>query len=244
MPEYPGNNQSTWATNPKTVAQALQYAHNQAVGHSSVWYLRCLAFVGSCYGLPFTGTHYAIDLWRKMPANLKHPNDKVAIPDGALLFYDTGKRAGHVALYAGNGNVYSNDICHNGQICLTPFNNLTNGKWRLKYLGWTPPYFVDNPSSKIGGTVPDSLGAALTPDNSATLNPITAPFTLPYETVKGLIGFVSFTDKVRNWASNKQNWLWLLLIIIGLLAIGIAVYRFMSRSISSDIGTLVKAVTK
>jgi hypothetical protein len=62
-------------------------------------------------------------------------------PRGALVFWNTGAgRAGHIALSAGNGMVYTNDYDGKGKISLVPLNQITRG-WNAQYLGWAPPTF-------------------------------------------------------------------------------------------------------
>ncbi|MDT0309762.1 hypothetical protein RM780_22795 [Streptomyces sp. DSM 44917] len=75
---------------------------------------------------------------------LAHPDD-AAPPAGALLFYATGRPAGHVALHLGDDLVASNDILDTweseGRIALVPRHELTDGRWHLTYLGWAEPGF-------------------------------------------------------------------------------------------------------
>ena len=57
------------------------------------------------------------------------------------MFWYTGEgRAGHVAVYLGDGKIASNDIRRNGKIDIVPMSEISQ-KWGAKYLGWTPPYF-------------------------------------------------------------------------------------------------------
>lgn len=138
---------SVWASNPNSVNDALAYAENQKNHGSAVWPRRCLAFVARAYGLLGSGSPTALSLWNAMPNELKN-SSATGIPTGALLFYSTGSPFGHVALYAGSAEVYSTDIMRLGHVDKVSQNELTNGKWRLHYLGWTPPYFPNNSNSK------------------------------------------------------------------------------------------------
>jgi hypothetical protein len=138
-----------WADNPRSVSAALAWAQQQVDQGTSGWYNRCLAFCARAYGLAGSGTPYAIDIWTGMPADMRHTDKNY--PVGALLLYRTGKRAGHIAIYAGGGKAYSNDVKRRGKIDLVTVAELNEdpGGWNLDYVGWTPPYFFANPQSKV-----------------------------------------------------------------------------------------------
>lgn len=126
--------------NPRTSAAAIVWATAQAAGGPEVWYRRCLNFVAQAYGWSNAGTHYAIDHYTDaMPTHLRHPGDRNP-PPGALLFWDTGQRAGHVALSVGNGLIATNDIDGPGRISIVPATAIEK-RWGARYLGWAPPYF-------------------------------------------------------------------------------------------------------
>lgn len=125
--------------NPRAPAGAIAWALAQA-GGPEIWYRRCLNFVARAYGWSTAGTQYAIDHYRAaMPGGLRHDGDRNP-PPGALLFWDTGKRAGHVALSVGAGMVATNDIDSPGRISVIPAE-LIEARWNARYLGWAPPYF-------------------------------------------------------------------------------------------------------
>jgi len=219
-----------WATNPKTVAQAIAYAENEVRLHRPIWFQRCLAFVGTCYGIPFTGTAYAIDMWSQVPASVRHTSAG-NIPAGALLVYDTGKRAGHIALHAGGGQVYSNDIKGNGYIAKVHFNDLTDGTWRLKYLGWIPPYFPRNAASKLSGTtqlgsVTGSVGNVVDISDSTGVTGGTVPVI---DELTGLIDDL------------KENWINGLMAIVGLILILLALWRITGGTTPNLAKTITKA---
>jgi hypothetical protein len=124
--------------NPRSAARAIEWARKQQAGPAA-WYNRCLAFVANAYGWHHSGTHYAIDHYRDvMPTYLRHADRNP--PPGALMFWDTGLRAGHVALYLGNGLIASNDIDAPGRISVVPAN-APDTKWGARYVGWSAPYF-------------------------------------------------------------------------------------------------------
>lgn len=126
--------------NPRTPEEAIAWAEAEAASGSSTWYRACLGFVAQAYGWGFSGTYYAIDQYRSViPVSLHHDLDRNPEP-GALLFWETSGRAGHVAIYLGNGNIASNDILEDGHISIVPAS-LIEQKWGAKYVGWAPPYF-------------------------------------------------------------------------------------------------------
>lgn len=126
--------------NPHTPAQAIAWAQQVAASHQGGWSQGCLRFVATAYGWHASGVDYAIDEYTDYtPAALRHPRDLNA-PAGALMFWTTSHRAGHVALSLGNGMIASNDIVVDGQISIVPATDIA-AKWGATYVGWAPPYF-------------------------------------------------------------------------------------------------------
>ncbi|MGW7463757.1 peptidase M23 [Streptomyces xantholiticus] len=132
---------ATWElNNPRTVERAIIWARaNAGVNSTSLWYQRCLAYTAIVYGWNFSGVDYAIDHYTVVPADMRHDGDRNP-PPGALMYWDTGRRAGHIAVYLGNGQVASNDILRPNYIDIVDAG-LFESKWGAKYIGWTPPYF-------------------------------------------------------------------------------------------------------
>ena len=124
--------------NPRSAADAVRWARNQ-VGGYAIWNNRCLNFVARAYGWDYSGVPYAIDHYWTVPSRMRHHLDRNA-PRGALLFWDTGLRAGHVALSLGDGMIASNDVLTPGEIDVVPAS-LVEKRWGARYLGWTTPYF-------------------------------------------------------------------------------------------------------
>ena len=125
--------------NPRSAAQAIDWAMRQS-GGPAAWYNRCLAFVANAYGWHNSGTHYALDHYLSViPERMRHPGDRNPAP-GALMFWETSHRAGHVALYLGNGLIASNDIDSPGRISIVPAN-APERRWGARYVGWAAPYF-------------------------------------------------------------------------------------------------------
>jgi hypothetical protein len=125
--------------NPRTVAEMVTWAQAEAASNRSVWYRRCLAFTAQAYGWAYSGVPYAIDHFTTVPPQLRRPADRNPMP-GALLYWDTGQRAGHIAVYLGGGMIASNDIVTSGQIDVVPADDIEK-RWGARYVGWTPPYF-------------------------------------------------------------------------------------------------------
>ncbi|WP_058047464.1 hypothetical protein [Streptomyces roseifaciens] len=126
--------------NPRSTADAIKWAKAEADSHRANWYQKCLAFTSIAYGWNYSGTNYAIDHYQvEMPKDMRHDGDRNP-PVGALMFWDTGHRAGHVAIYVGDGKIASNDIGVIGEISIVPATDIET-KWNSKYLGWSPPYY-------------------------------------------------------------------------------------------------------
>ncbi|MDT0446827.1 lytic transglycosylase domain-containing protein [Streptomyces johnsoniae] len=127
--------------NPRTCHQAIEAARREAHSASLAWHRRCLAFTAQAYGWSASGEATANVAWdRALATGTAHPHDTNP-PAGALLFYDNGDTAGHVALHLGDDQAATNDIATPGRIDIVPLNDLTDGRWNLTYLGWAPPDF-------------------------------------------------------------------------------------------------------
>ncbi|MFF2619739.1 hypothetical protein [Kitasatospora sp. NPDC058046] len=139
------------AHNPRTAAQAAAAARAASTSGRSDFYRLCDNFVAQAYGWGSSGSETANVHWQRLVATGDaHPGDN-APPIGALLFYDSGSAAGHVALYLGNDMVASNDIAGDGIIGIRPRTDFTNGTWHLRYRGWAAPAF---PSAGGTSTLP------------------------------------------------------------------------------------------
>ncbi|WP_329625861.1 bifunctional lytic transglycosylase/C40 family peptidase (plasmid) [Streptomyces sp. NBC_01255] len=125
--------------NPRSTAGAIGWARQETTGGGRDWYRACLAFVARTYGWSYSGVQYAVDHYRQMPVSMRHDRDRTP-PPGALMYWDTGQRAGHVALYLGGGKIASNDIRRSGYIDVVNATDIET-VWGATYLGWAPPYF-------------------------------------------------------------------------------------------------------
>ena len=119
-------------------------AEDLAKNGGNVWHDRCQAFVAILDGRASSGYATALDAWQTFLAQgVAHPvtgPDGVAPPVGAWLYYSSGNPAGHVDTYLGQGQVTSTDVFANGRVGVGPASALTNGPWRLQYLGWAAPW--------------------------------------------------------------------------------------------------------
>ncbi|MFJ2937984.1 NlpC/P60 family protein [Streptomyces sp. NPDC087219] len=127
--------------NPRSTAAAIDWARQEPAGGGQNWYRACLAFVARTYGWSYSGVQYAVDHYRQMPAAMRHDRNRTP-PPGALMYWDTGQRAGHVALYLGDGKIASNDIRRRGYIDVVDATDIET-VWGATYLGWSPPYFPE-----------------------------------------------------------------------------------------------------
>ncbi|MEU8779675.1 hypothetical protein [Streptomyces sp. NPDC048606] len=84
--------------NPRSTEGAIAWARREAETGGADWFRWCLAFVARTYGWGHSGVEFAIDHYRGMPPEMKHDRDRNP-PAGALMYWDTGQRAGHVAIY-------------------------------------------------------------------------------------------------------------------------------------------------
>lgn len=134
----------TGVQNPRSCREALTAAAKIATTQSCTnvarggnWDNRCGEFVARAYGYRASGEPTALTHYSTLRAKgLVHTSRK-NIPAGALVFFAPGNTAGHVALYAGNAEAFSNDYITQGCIDLTPMSRFGSDT----FLGWAPPVF-------------------------------------------------------------------------------------------------------
>jgi hypothetical protein len=135
---------ATHYVGPLAPAALVSRAMDLSKNGGSVWFERCQAFVAILDGRPYSGYSTALDAWQTFEANgSAHPvtsADGVAPPVGAWLYYRGSNPAGHVVTYLGNGQIASTDVFAQGRVGIGPASAITNGPWRLQYLGWAPPW--------------------------------------------------------------------------------------------------------
>ncbi|MBC7630551.1 endonuclease/exonuclease/phosphatase family protein [Aeromicrobium sp.] len=129
---------------PRNCTQALNEAARIARASActntvrgGTWRRRCLEFVARAYGYASSGTPTALAQFRLMESKGLISTSK-EIPAGALVYFSSSDPAGHIAIYAGNGQAFSNDYVRPGCIDLTPMSRMGAGG---RYLGWSPPVF-------------------------------------------------------------------------------------------------------
>lgn len=110
------------------------------------YYRWCARLAARIHGHPNSGYPTAAAQWEHYLRTGTAVTDASPPPPGALLFYDTDP-SGHVAVYLGDGLVVSNDVLdgptgRRGGVYIVPATELTDGTWRLRYLGWAPPRFA------------------------------------------------------------------------------------------------------
>lgn len=118
----------------RTLDKAIQFAQSK-IGGPRVWRRLCLSFVRQCWGIPATGIPTAYEGWKLT----KHRHTDGVPPRGALIWWKGPTPEGHVAISAGNGYCYSNDIDVSGGITKTKINTIA-ARWGAQWLGWTEDY--------------------------------------------------------------------------------------------------------
>lgn len=125
-------------------ANPLGFATSQ-VGHGG-WYNRCLAFVNAAWD-------YTIGRFRlgtaRQSANAGPRTMGGTAPAGAAGYWDTGP-AGHVALSAGDGTYYSNDVITPGVISRVSKSLID--RWG-PFMGWWSPTGAKGAPGRAGGVL-------------------------------------------------------------------------------------------
>lgn len=132
---------ASWTlNNPRSVSEAISWAKNHSGAKSTAeWHNMCLALTAVIYGWNASNVPHAIDHYTVVPASMRHDGDRRP-PRGALMYWDTGHRSGHIAVYIGDGKIVSNDVKRNHYVDIVPAD-APEKKWGARYVGWTPPVF-------------------------------------------------------------------------------------------------------
>jgi hypothetical protein len=111
-------------------SDVLAFAARVARSGSTAWNYLCQKFVRMAYGSS-GGAATAVDAWRA--ARYKHTSGEPR--PGAIMYWGGG--AGHAAIYAGNGMVYTTDPPGGqaGTVGLVPLKAIQ--AWGKPFLGWT-----------------------------------------------------------------------------------------------------------
>lgn len=99
----------------------------------------CLALVASFYGYSTSGEVGAQQAAEQAASAGQLHTDMSNIPLGALIWYSgdsVGNPYGHVAMYAGNGMVYSNGAGPGSQVGLISIDTPVNS-WHEPFIGWS-----------------------------------------------------------------------------------------------------------
>lgn len=112
---------------------AIRWAEEQSRNPSRNWFGLCQMFTRMAFGAP-GGAKTAALAWANNGG--QHPGD--LNPPPAVPVYWTGgsSGAGHAAVSAGGGNIWSTDIKRHGKVDLVSIAYL-NSHWGLPYAGWT-----------------------------------------------------------------------------------------------------------
>jgi hypothetical protein len=125
------------STNRRTALARAAATKTWAVG-------MCDNFCANMYGFTASGYVDAVAHWRSLAGPQRHAGD-TAVPAGMLAFWDGGH--GHVAVSAGNGDVWSTDIAGAGTVARVPLSRIA-ADWGKPYLGWGLPVFQGIPWSE------------------------------------------------------------------------------------------------
>lgn len=120
---------------PLSVDEAL--ANAQRLSGSPNYHNMCLALVSNFYGYTSSGAIGAQQAANEIIAAGQMHYDMSDIPVGALIWYDgtpVGNPYGHVAMYAGDGLVYSNG--HQNGVGLMSIHKPSD-EWRQPIIGWS-----------------------------------------------------------------------------------------------------------
>lgn len=160
----PGNGTSA-------ASQALNFASAEANNGYYSGVGTCLMWVRETFGFqtdPVSGNPpTAAEGWAQVPSGDKHAGDTNP-PAGVPVYWTGGSSgAGHVAISAGGGNVYSTDFGQSGylgdgRVHASSINAINTDK-NLHYAGWAP-YVGPSPISGAGqyGTVYNTPGTGET----------------------------------------------------------------------------------
>ncbi|WIY83172.1 hypothetical protein [Propionimicrobium sp. PCR01-08-3] len=136
--------QSSWVTANIAPGQIQPFSVEQAVAQAEAmngnmnYGDMCLALVAAFYGYSSSGVNSATDAANIVANAGQMQYDTSAIPVGALVFYDgtpAGNPFGHIAMYAGNGMIYSNGAA-NGGVGMISLDTPSSG-WGEPLIGWS-----------------------------------------------------------------------------------------------------------
>ncbi len=120
----------------RTPAQALTAARTQSRYGPAFGVGECKRRVRELYNVPSDGAGSAAIAWTR--TRHRHTFVDQAPPPGALIWWLGGAHDyGHVALYAGDGQVWSTDIKRGGYFDLVPVHTIVTSWPSLRLVGWS-----------------------------------------------------------------------------------------------------------
>lgn len=180
------------------IQQAAAMANNGVVVGTN----KCLEFVRTVLGFssdpvsPENGAVSAQAAWDQVPLVARQTN--TTPPPGVPVYWTGGSSGyGHIALSAGNGQVYSTDFGPNGyvgdgRVRLVSINAISAHDHALKYAGWSNDLGA-TPTSAGGkyGTVYDTPGTGMTttsgqaPSDSSNASGLSGALSNLFDFLKG-----------------------------------------------------------
>ncbi len=125
--------------NPRSCDGAIRFLQDQMASGSRQWYRSCLALVARAYGWGWSGVATAgLHAGVERQAGQLHTS-RTNIPRGAVMWW-TNSGAGHVAIYDGDGYIYSNDVTGHGTVGRVKWD-YPEKVWGQHFAGWSAPYF-------------------------------------------------------------------------------------------------------
>lgn len=187
---------------------------------------RCDQFVAEMWGHSQSGYATAVDNWNASPDKHQGAASDGTAPAGALVYWGGG--AGHVALSAGDGTVWSTDIGGPGTVTRVPWNEISE-KWGKPYLGWAPAFFSGAPAGTPGAFTPGAGGNSALQDVENGVgglfsfpSEITGFFTKGTDDLVAISNFFGAFTKVGTWIRIGAGGAGSVLVIAGLVLLILA----------------------
>lgn len=145
----------------------------------------CKIFVEKMLRIPSDGSPTALASWNEVPKGAQYTGTP---PAGVPVFFSTGHPAGHVALSAGDGAVWTTDLAPDGssvpgQVRLVTIADIQK-HWGATYLGWTNQWQNRDVASQTTGNMPSTSADINGSASSQSQGPgLLADLTSPFQTV-------------------------------------------------------------
>lgn len=116
----------------RTGTAAVAWAKHQHDIGASIWFGQCLNFVHQCFKVPAKYGTASIGY-----DHTRYRHKSGVPPVGTICWWKGGSHGfGHVAISAGGGYVWSNDVRQQGHIDRVKISSITTN-WHQTYMGWT-----------------------------------------------------------------------------------------------------------